>query len=136
MAKTKTSYIKGKSGNPRGRPRGSKDKRTQLRELLQPHAADLVKKAVELAIAGDTTALRMCLDRIIPPYRARDSVIKVDKLTGSLTKQGQQIIAAMGKGEVSPSDASHVLQALAAQARIIEVDELEQRVRKLEGQKL
>jgi hypothetical protein len=63
-------FTKGQSGNPAGKPKGAKDKRTELRALLRPHAEDLVAKAVELAKAGDTTALRICIDRLIPPIRA------------------------------------------------------------------
>ena len=49
-------YTKGKSGNPKGRPRGIRDKRVELRSLLEPHAAELVQKAVELAKDGDSAA--------------------------------------------------------------------------------
>ncbi len=126
------AFKKGRSGNPDGRPKGAKDKRTELRELLSPHAEDLVKKAVEKALDGDITALRLCLDRIIPPITARDTAIELDDITGTLTEQGQKIIVAMSNGELTPSDASRMLTALASQARIVEIDELEERVRKLE----
>ncbi|MGH8625106.1 MAG: DUF5681 domain-containing protein [Gammaproteobacteria bacterium] len=66
MAKP-TSWKQGQSGNPEGRPPGAKDKRTALRALLTPHAQELVMRAVELAKSGDTTALRLCLERLIPP---------------------------------------------------------------------
>jgi len=46
----------GSSGNPAGRPKGSYDKRAELRELLKPHADDSVEKAVDPALAGDTVA--------------------------------------------------------------------------------
>jgi len=59
-------FKKGESGNPAGRPKGTKDRRTELRGLLEPHAEELVAKAVELALAGDVTALRICMDRLIP----------------------------------------------------------------------
>ena len=64
------SFKKGQSGNPSGRPKGVKDKRTELRELLEPHAEALVKKAVDLALMGDTSALRLCLERIIPAVKS------------------------------------------------------------------
>ena len=64
------SFQKGQSGNPAGRPKGSKDKRTELRELLTPHAPALIDKAIEMALDGDTAAMKMCLDRIIPAMRA------------------------------------------------------------------
>ena len=42
-------WEKGESGNPAGRPAGIKDKRTAMRELLLPHAEELVAKVVEMA---------------------------------------------------------------------------------------
>jgi hypothetical protein len=58
--------------------------------------------------------------------------VKFRTLAGSFAEQGQRIIAAMGKGIVAPSEASAALQALATQARIQEIDELERRVAALE----
>jgi len=130
-----TKFKPGISGNPKGRPKGARDKRTELRSLLEPHAKDLVEKVVELAKGGDTTAIRLCLERLIPPIRAQDQSIILDDMNGGLTAQGKKIILAMGNGELSPSDASTMLQALASQARLSEVDELERRVSKLEKQK-
>ena len=130
-----TKFKPGISGNPKGRPKGARDKRTELRSLLEPHAKDLVEKVVELAKGGDTTAIRLCLERLIPPIRAQDQSITLDDMNGGLTAQGKKIILAMGNGELSPSDASTMLQALASQARLSEVDELERRVSELEKQK-
>jgi hypothetical protein len=128
------AFKKGESGNPDGRPKGSKDKRTDLRVLLQPHAEDLVNKVVEKALEGDTTALRLCLDRLIPPYRAGNISVVLDDLEGTLTEKGEKIIGAMGGGEITPSDASSMLSALAAQSRVVEVDDIAKRVSELEKQ--
>ncbi len=125
-------FKKGQSGNRAGRPKGIKDRRVKYRELLEPNARALVKKAVQLALDGDTTALRLCLDRIIPTIKTKDEPIKLDCLTGTLTEQGQTIIRAIGNGTLAPSEAATMLQALAAQARITELDVLEQRLRTLE----
>jgi hypothetical protein len=55
----------GRSGNPAGRPKGVRHHITVLAEhLLEGEAEGLVRKAIELALGGDVTALRMCLDRI------------------------------------------------------------------------
>lgn len=64
------AFVKGRSGNPLGRPVGSTDKRTALRELLEPHAENLVNKVVELALQGDVTAIKICLDRLIPTVKS------------------------------------------------------------------
>lgn len=126
-------FKKGQSGNPAGKPRGARDKRTALRELLQPHAAGLVKKAVELALAGDTTALRICIDRCIPAIKAKDEPVELPALNGSLAEQGDAVMRAMAAGTITPDQANAVMQVISAQARIIEVDELEKRIAALEG---
>lgn len=56
--------------NPKGRPKGSVGKYTQLsRELMSERGPEIVNKVIELAMEGDTTCLKMCLDRILPPKR-------------------------------------------------------------------
>ena len=51
---------------------GARHKATVAAEaLLDGEAEALTRKAVEMALAGDGTALRLCLDRIIPPRRER-----------------------------------------------------------------
>lgn len=63
-------YKPGESGNRSGKKPGTINKRTQLAKLLEPHAEALVNKAVELALNGDSNALRLCIDRLIP--KAKD----------------------------------------------------------------
>src|SRR5690348_15838512 len=65
-------FRKGRSGNPRGRAAGTRNKATQAAEqLLEGEAEALTRRAVELALEGEAGALRLCLERIIPPRRAR-----------------------------------------------------------------
>ncbi len=129
---TDTKFKPGESGNPDGRPKGSKDKRTQYREMFRDEAENLIKKAVEMAKDGDSSMMRLCIDRIVSPYRARDQKVKLDDLTGTLTDKGEKIIETMSAGVIAPSDAAKMLQVLVAQARIVELDELDKRVSRLE----
>jgi hypothetical protein len=127
------SFKKGKSGNPSGRPKGVADKRTALRALLVPHAEKLVDMAVSLALAGDTAALRICIDRLIPPIKAKDAAVALPRgLMGGLADQGQEVLSELAAGRLTPDEASTVMQTVAAQARIVEVDELVKRVKALE----
>lgn len=65
----RTSTGQFAAGNP-GKPRGTRHKATQAAlALLDGEAGALTRKAVEMALAGDTTALRLCLERIAPPRR-------------------------------------------------------------------
>ncbi|TAM02187.1 MAG: hypothetical protein EPN70_17560 [Paraburkholderia sp.] len=126
-------FKKGVSGNPAGRKRGTPDKRTALRELLQPHAEGLVKKAVELALAGDTTALRICIDRCIPAIKAKDQPISLKGLNGTPAQMGKTVLQAMAAGKITPDEAAAVMQVVTAQLRVIEVDDLVKRIEALEG---
>lgn len=128
------AFKKGQSGNPKGRP---KDTRTaELRALLRSHSQALVGKAKDMALDGDATAMRLCLERVLPPLKTKDEPVTVKGLNGSasLVEQGQSIINALAAGELSPTDAATLMQTVATQARIVEVDELERRVAVLEQQ--
>jgi hypothetical protein len=59
------TFKPGQSGNPEGRPKGARNRATLAAErLLDGEADTLTRKAIQLAQQGDTTALRLCIDRI------------------------------------------------------------------------
>ncbi len=77
-------FQKGVLGNPKGRPKGARNKTTTMAEaLLEGQAEALVQKVVSMALKGNITALRLCLERLIPPKRApavQDATVKQDEL--------------------------------------------------------
>jgi hypothetical protein len=125
-------FKKGQSGNPSGKPKGARDKRTELRALFKPDAPTLVKKAIAMALEGDMTALRLCIDRIVPPLRAIEQPVHLDVLSGSLSEQSNQILLAIADGKLSPGEGSSLLGALTSHSKIIETTELIERIEKLE----
>lgn len=125
-------YTKGFSGNMAGRPAGIPDKRTRLRKLLEPHAAELIAKLVELAKEGEPNAMKLCIDRLIP--RIKDEPLSIGMLNGSLSEKSQAVLSLMTQGELSPSEAEPLLNAISSIARVIETDELTNRIEKLEEQ--
>ena len=126
-------FTKGSSGNPLGKPKGATDKRTALRELLRPHAEKLIEKVVSLALKGDTTALRICIDRLVAPIRAKDTPVEIGKLEGPLAGQGRVVLDALSSSSITPDEASAVMQVLVSHARLLETSELEGRITALEG---
>src|SRR6266446_3367677 len=65
-------FEKGRSGNPGGRRRGSRNKVTlAAAALLAGESEALTRKAVEMALGGDPTAMRLCMERVLPPCRER-----------------------------------------------------------------
>lgn len=123
-------FLPGKSGNPRGRT----PEIAKVRKMLEPHREALIKKAVELAMNGDATALRLCLDKLAPAPKATAELIRVPALRDAetLTGKASAILDAVGAGMVPPDVGVSLLSALSSVARVIETDELERRIAALE----
>src|SRR5690349_20296166 len=84
-------FEKGQSGNLAGRPPGARNRATIAAEvLLEGEAEALTRKAIELALEGDTTALKLCLERIVPQRRSRSvafdlpPIERVEDLAGAI----------------------------------------------------
>ena len=76
-------FAKGKSGNPNGRPKGSRNAATlALESLLDGQAEALTQKAIKLALGGNLMALRICMDRILPPRKDRPVAFEIPAITG------------------------------------------------------
>src|SRR5258705_12368991 len=78
-------FKRGQSGNLNGRTKGSRNAATlALESLLDGEAEALTRKAVELALAGDIAALRLCLDRILPPRKDRPVSIEMPTINNAI----------------------------------------------------
>ncbi len=128
-------FQKGQSGNPSGRPPGSRNKTTlAVDALLDGDAETLTRKAIELAKTGDVTALRLCLDRIAPVRKDRPVTFSLPPIAcaSDVAKASAALVAAVSLGEITPSEAVEVGRLLESYVRALEVTELEERLGKLE----
>jgi len=65
-------FLPGAVGNPKGRPRGCRNRASVLmKDLLDARAKARTEKAIKMALTGDVFALRLCLDRMMPVRRER-----------------------------------------------------------------
>jgi Family of unknown function (DUF5681) len=130
-------FRKGRSGNPSGKPRGARHRTTMaVQALLEGEAEALTRKCIELAKAGDTTALRLCMERIAPAPKSRAvqlPMLSVETADDVLTAQAATI-RAMAVGEITPDEAATIAGVLDAKRKAIETVQLEGRVAKLEQQ--
>jgi hypothetical protein len=108
-------FEKGRSGNPTGRVAGVRNRATYSAELLLDGEAEaLTRKAVELALGGDSSALRLCLERIIAPRRERSVQIALPAIRSAADLAGAMaaITAAVAGGEITPGEAIELAQVV------------------------
>jgi hypothetical protein len=128
-------FEKGQSGNPAGKPPGTRHKLTVAAEvLLDGEAEALTRKAIELALAGDTTALRLCLERIMPPRKSRRVAFDLPKIekTEDLLPAFAAVVSSMAAGELAPDEATAIVGILDAKRKAIETVDIERRLAALE----
>lgn len=128
-------FRKGQSGNPDGRPRGSRNATTlALEALLDGQATALTQKAIALALTGDMAALRLCVDRILPPRKDRPVTFDFPKITTAAEAATtlSAILAAVAAGEITPGEASEIAKLVDSYVRAIEATELAARIERLE----
>jgi hypothetical protein len=128
-------FEKGQSGNPAGRPKGSRNATTVTLEiLLDGQAEALTSKAVELALGGDMAALRLCMDRILPPRKDRPVTFDLPsiKSAGDAAAVTSAVLAAVANGEITPSDAAEIGKLIDSYVKAFETAELAERLERLE----
>jgi hypothetical protein len=104
--------------------------------LLDGEAEALTRKAVELALEGDTVALRLCLERLLPPRRSRRITFDLPTIqtAADLLPAFAAVVSAMGAGELAPDEAAVIAGVLEAKRKAIETGDLVKRLAALEQQ--
>jgi hypothetical protein len=104
--------------------------------LLEGEADTITRKAIELAKAGDLIAIRICMDRLLPPRRDRSVAIDMPKIekASDLVSAAATITANVAAGELTPAEGSDLVRLVEGTARAIEVHELAERIDRLEAQ--
>jgi hypothetical protein len=129
-------FQKGQSGNPSGRPKGARNKATLAMEALLDADADrLARKAVEMALTGDTTALRLCLERVLPPRKDRPVRFALPKLetAADAVKATAALVEAVASGDITPAEAAELSKLVEGFTRAVEVHDIQVRLERLEA---
>ena len=128
-------FQKGISGNPSGRPPGSKNKSSLLIEsLLDGEAEQLGRKVIELAKAGNIAALRLCMERLNPVGQERRVVFDLPPVRNlqDISSGMTCIAAAVSEGQITPLEGETISRTLERHANVMVFQDLERRVEKLE----
>jgi hypothetical protein len=131
-------FASGRSGNPAGRPKGCRNRATLAMEALFDGEADAIgRKAVELALSGDSSALRLVLERILPPRRERPVNFQIPKLktAADAGKAAAALVEAVASGDLTPGEAAELGKLVESFVTTLEATEIEERIAALEARK-
>jgi hypothetical protein len=120
----------------KGRPAGSRNNATIMLEALLDNDSDaILSKVIELAKQGNETALRLCMDRLLPPRR--DRTVRLNLPTEITTVQDTEnaaaaVLNAAGAGEITPAEAVQLATVVEVRRKTIETREVERRLTEVE----
>ncbi|MGE0035548.1 MAG: DUF5681 domain-containing protein [Xanthobacteraceae bacterium] len=129
-------FKPGESGNPNGRPKGSRNQATlAIAALLDGESEALTRKLIETALTGDVRALRFCVERIAPTRRDQTVEFNLPPLETAqdVVPASAAVVQACAAGNLSPSEAAQVLALIATHARMLGLADIEARLRALES---
>jgi hypothetical protein len=119
-----------------GRPTGSRNKATQAAQgLFAEYAEPVTKKCVALAMQGDSTGMRLAMERILPARRSAPLQFKLPKMKSlsDIPKGAHAILTAVAEGQLTPDDGDRVMALLERYGRILETTGILPRLEVLES---
>ncbi len=128
-------FVPGVSGNPAGRPPGTRNRASLLVEqMLEGQAEALAAKVIDLALAGDVLALRLCLERLVPARKERQIMLQLPRpaTAPDITEAYGQVVEALAAGELTPTETDSAATLLENARRALETTELARRIEEME----
>jgi hypothetical protein len=134
--KTAPGWKKGTSGNPRGRPKGSRNKATLLAiAAMEGELNDVVRVVLDAAKGGDMAAARLVVDKLIPATRERPLSIVLPEVANAqdCAKAQAKVLAAVAAGELLPGEGETLAGLIEQQRRSLETSEMAARMEAVEA---
>lgn len=137
MTEKAPGWKKGQSGNPRGRPKGSRNKATLIAlAAMEGELADVVRVVIDAAKGGDMAAARLVVDKLIPATRERP--ISIDLPCAETVEEcavlQAMVLSAVAAGSLLPSEGEALAGLVEHQRRSLETCELSKRLAEVEDQ--
>jgi hypothetical protein len=118
-----------------GKPRGTRARITQLAEkLLEDDRDAIIEAVIEAAKNRDPTAMRLCVERLVPLRKGRPVVFDLPPVetAADVAVAIGELSRAMADGELTVDEASAAASVIELHRRAIEMTEIERRLQKLE----
>lgn len=96
--------------------------------------ARITRAVIDAAKAGDATAMRLVLERVLPPRRELPITLTLPPIetAADILRAQSSILAAVSRGEITPSEGNAVCTIAGKVCQAIESADLEKRLKTLE----
>lgn len=109
------AFRAGQSGNPAGRPKGSRDRKNVVAAEFAKEGSAIARVVIDAAKEGDMSAASLVLQRLSPPLRAQAEKVEFEfDPDAPVGDQAKQILLAVSRGEVDPDTGKMLLDMLSA----------------------
>ena len=120
----------------KGRPRGSRNKRTVFQEALESHGLQAISQLKLLAFRPnpDMTALRLYVERLVAIPKPANSQFRLPRVrtAADLPEALSALTQAVSRGRLSAQEGEAVARIIEGQRHTFEAGEFDKRLRALE----
>ena len=131
-------FAPGQSGNPSGKPCGTRNRVSLMLEaLLEGEAQAIGRKLVELAKSGESRALKACIDRLMPQHVDQPIGVPVLEIrtVADLPRASAAVLSAVGEGRITPSQAVDISKLVDMHLRTVEAADSAARLLRAEAER-
>lgn len=128
-------FEPGQSGNPAGKPKGTRDHRTRVLDALasmgsseEEYIQNLIKQATE----GSSTALTLVTQRLLKETKATLPAFELPE-ADSPADHARNIIAAIASGDITADQGQAAMNALRGAAELTDLAEIKRDLEELKG---
>jgi hypothetical protein len=119
----------------KGRPRGSRNKRSVFMDMMESHGEAIIKQCQVMALEKDPIAMRLCMERLLAPCKAPNNRFRLPAATSAtdLVKALGAVMQQVARGHLSAQEGEAMAGMIESLRRTIETEEFEQRLRAVEN---
>ena len=128
---TDGTFLKGNSG----RPKGARNRKTlAIESLLEGQGEALTQTAISKALEGDSVALRLCIDRIMPAPKDKRIKVQLPSISSprDLLKAASDVMISVQSGELTPLEGEKVMALLERFQKLFVSVDLVERIEAIE----